>query len=497
MSSISFNLIPNLLLTPGAYIEYDSSRAVQGLAALPNRVLLIGNRTSGGSVAEAVLVQITRASDGQAMFGANSQLSRMVEKFKGASKFTEVWAVALDDAGTAATKTLTVSGTATSTGTLYVWIHGERIPVEIASGDDQDAAATKIGDAITAHAATKNLLFTETVVDEVVTLTATQQGAFTQDLDVRMNYEISAIERDALPAGISVVVADGVSGASNPDVTTALAVTGGLWFTKIVLGYSDSTNVAATEAYLEDKFGPLEQEDGMLYVGKNGAYSALTTYGGGRNSKLSSVMHVGGVAGNSPTPEFEMAAVVAAVDSNEPDPARPRQTLHLPGVLPPARDDLFDQSERNLLLQNGISTFTVDQSGKVYIERLITTYQTNAAGVADTTFLNVNTLHTLMALRYTLRVRITTKYPRHKLADDGTNYGPGQAIVTPQIIKAEVLGIFGEWELNGWVEDFEQFSEELVVARNTSDADRVDVLLGPNLINQFRVFAGQIQFIVN
>jgi phage tail sheath gpL-like len=165
-------------------------------------------------------------------------------------------------------------------------------------------------------------------------------------------------------------------------------------------------------------------------------------------------------------------------------------------VLAPSKVDVFDQSENNLLLQTGISTFKVDQSGRVSIERLITTYQTNASAVADTTFLNVTTMHTLAALRYTLASKIQTKYARYKLGDDGGNYGVGQPIVTPITIKSEVLSIFGEWELNGWVEDFEQFSDELIVERNSSDRDRLDARLGPNLINQFRVFAGQIQFIV-
>ena len=110
--------------------------------------------------------------------------------------------------------------------------------------------------------------------------------------------------------------------------------------------------------------------------------------------------------------------------------------------------------------------------------------------------MNLTTMHTLAALRYTLNLRITQKYPRHKLVDNGSNYGVGQAVVTPGIIRAEILAIFGEWELEAWVEDLTQFAEELIVERNASDRDRLDARLGPNLANQFRIFAGQIQFIV-
>ena len=55
------------------------------------------------------------------------------------------------------------------------------------------------------------------------------------------------------------------------------------------------------------------------------------------------------------------------------------------------------------------------------------------------------------------RHAITTKYPRHKLANDGTRFGPGQAIVTPGIIKAELVAQYRHDEWNGLVEDTRNF----------------------------------------
>ena len=46
------------------------------------------------------------------------------------------------------------------------------------------------------------------------------------------------------------------------------------------------------------------------------------------------------------------------------------------------------------------------------------------------------------------------------------------------------------------MENFTQFADELIVERNANDRDRIDVLAGPNLINQFRIFAEQIRFIL-
>jgi phage tail sheath gpL-like len=185
---------------------------------------------------------------------------------------------------------------------------------------------------------------------------------------------------------------------------------------------------------------------------------------------------------------------VGAVDAYEPDPARPRQTLALPGLLPPATDQRFTLSERNILLHDGISTFMVDQGGNVAIERLVTTYQTNAFGVEDISYLDVETMRTLAFLRYSVRTRIALRFPRCKLASDGARFGAGQPIVTPKDIRNELIALFRQWEDAGLAENIDQFKTDLLVERNASDPNRVDALIPPDVVNQFRVFAAAVQF---
>ena len=47
----------------------------------------------------------------------------------------------------------------------------------------------------------------------------------------------------------------------------------------------------------------------------------------------------------------------------------------------------------------------------------------------------------------------------------------------------------------GWVENFDQFAEELVVERNQSDPNRMDFLLPPDLMNNFLVSAAKMSFL--
>ena len=92
---------------------------------------------------------------------------------------------------------------------------------------------------------------------------------------------------------------------------------------------------------------------------------------------------------------------------------------------------------------------------------------------------------------------ITQKYPRHKLANDGTRFGPGQAIVTPSVIRGELIAEYAAMEYEGLVENAELFAKYLIVERNASNPNRLDVLLPPDLVNQLRIFAMLNQFRLN
>ena len=128
------------------------------------------------------------------------------------------------------------------------------------------------------------------------------------------------------------------------------------------------------------------------------------------------------------------------------------------------------------------------------IERAITTYQVNSFGVADTSYLDSETLHTLAYIIRRLKSVITSKFARYKLADDGTKFGAGQAIVTPSIIKGEILAEYAKLEAEGIVENLDAFKKALIVERSAKDPNRINVLLPPDLVNQLRVFATLVQF---
>jgi phage tail sheath gpL-like len=325
-----------------------------------------------------------------------------------------------------------------------------------------------------------------------VTLHARNSGTNGNSIDVRTNF----VYGDETPAGVTLAITEPTGGTSAPTLTSLIAAMGDVWYHVIAHPYTDATSLTAIEAELARRYGPMIMEDGVAITSASGSLNTLTTLGDTRNSKHSVIF---AQPGDSPLTEpsvfaSSVAGVVAYYAAI--DPARPLQTLEIKGLVQPAESDLFTNSERNLLLFDGIATTRAGADGVVQIERAITTYQVSAGGAPDTAFLDLSTVMTLMYARYSFRVRVANRYPRHKLANDGTRFGSGQAVMTPKLMRAECCGWFRELESIGLLEGFDQFKADLVVERNAIDPNRLDVLLSPNLINQFIVCAAKIQFLL-
>ncbi len=483
-----FDTIPDGILVPGYYAEFSNRLAVTGVVNLPRRILLVGQRLSAGTVEEGVLTRIYDGPTADGLFGRGSPLAEMARAAKKANRFTEMWAIALDEAsaGAKAAGNVSFSGTATQAGTLRFRIGGKAVSVGVSVGD----TATEVATAFIAAVQAKTDLAVAAAVngthDYQADLTCKWKGASGNYVDVRLNY----FQGEATPAGIVPTITALSAGATNPDAADAIAAMGPGWFTHIAVQWSDSSTTSAMESELLDRSGPTVQKGGRAFYGVSGTLSAMNTLVSARNSRFSVML----CTGKSPTPPWIDAAIACAVRALEPDPARPSQTLLLTGMDAPAETDRLTFEERNLLLAAGGATFYVDDAGLCRIERLVTTYKTNELSVPDPSYRDVETGETLDAIRFSIGARLKQVYPRHKLADDGTNYGPGQPIVTPSLFKAEILHAYKQMEQLGWVQDYEGFAEELDPVRDETDRSAINAVMGPRLVSGFRISNVQFQF---
>lgn len=483
--ALNLNVIPVNWAVPGAYVGVDGSGAVQGIAPQRKPVLLLGTRLSSGTIAQQVIKPITSASQGGTYFGRGSQLASMISSFIAANSYAELYAMALneDAAGVKATATVTITGPATADGTLsFIW-GGRRRKVGVTKGQ----TATQIAAAIVAaDTADLDSQTTSANVAGVVTATARHKGAYGNDLSIFLNHH----NGDETPAGVGVTITDFASGATDPDAADAVSALGGddLYYT-IVSGWNADANMDALEAELELRWGPIKALPGHLFAAFRGDHTDSVTYGDARNSPFSSVL----ATGLSPTPPWQWASALAAIEVAESDPAIPRQNVKIPGCYPPVSADRFDITERNLLLLDGCATYKV-VSDEPYIERLITTYQENANGQEDASYKDIETMRCLAYFRNAFVSRILTKYPKAKLGNDGEAFSPGQVVMTPKLMRGECLALFDIMNQLAIVEGKKQFETELICERDANNPNQMNVLLPPDFVNQFRITAAVVAF---
>lgn len=483
------------LRVPFVYVEFDPSRAFQGPSILRYKVLLVGGRLAAGLRPELKIDKITSYSQAMSLYGAGSQLARMFKRFFENNRISDVYGCSLADAGSGAkaSGSFVLGGTATADGNFVAYIGGERVSVSVSALTTASQIATALTAAIQGDTEKP---VTAGAVGGTVTCTAKNAGECGNEIDLRINYN----DGEELPAGITCTVngsgTQGVmsGGVNNPTIQSVIDILGDEWYNIICAPYWDATNMTAIEAELADRFGPLRMIDAVYVTSRMGTVGTLSSWGNGKNSPHISVIHSQKV----PCVSSEVAVAYAAqlAKEGQADPARPFQTLELVNILPPVVEDRFTLAENNSLLFDGISTFYTDNGGKVRIQRAITQYQRNSVGAEDIAYLDVNTMLTLMFLRYDFRNQILTKYSRAKLADDGIQVGPGQQVMTPKLGKSEAINIFRGWERLGLAENIDQFKNDLVCVRSTVDPNRLEWILPPDLVNQFRVGAATIQFLL-
>ncbi|WP_197057809.1 phage tail sheath C-terminal domain-containing protein [Sphingomonas sp. Ant H11] len=124
----------------------------------------------------------------------------------------------------------------------------------------------------------------------------------------------------------------------------------------------------------------------------------------------------------------------------------------------------------------------------------MTTYVTNAAGQPDNSYLEIETLFLIVFVLRSLSAMVTAKYSRVKLAADGTRVKPNSNVVMPSTIRADIIALYRDLEDQGYVQKSAEFAAGLVVEKDATNPNRVNVLLPAVLIGQLRTFAVLLQF---
>lgn len=491
--AVSFNTIPagNGIMVPLFYAEIDNSAAFTPANA--NSALLIGQKLSEGKALANKPVAVSSAAMAGTLFGRGSMLYRMVEKFRANDELGTLYCIPLEDAAsaTAASGTVTVSGSASESGTVFLYIGADLVRVGVSAKDEAGTVSNAIAAAINAKG---DLPVTAVASANVVTITARNKGTVGNGILIRKNVK-GMIGGEADIEGLGIEIETMAGGATDPDIEPAIKAMGSEPYEYIANPYSDATTLDAFKELMNDnsgRWGPYQMIYGHVFTTKRGDYNTLLTFGKTRNDQHCTTFALEPTFGS-----WDVEALAAIVARTkvfiDADPARPTQTGALVGITGAPIGERFELTEKNTLLQNGMAT-QKDVSGEVQIERSVTNYRVNKYGESDLSYLDCETLFTSAYIVRYLKGIITSKYGRHKLANDGTNFGPGQAIVTPSIIRGELSVAYRRLERLGIVENAELFDKYLIVERDQDNPNRINTLFPPDYVNQLRIFALLNQF---
>jgi phage tail sheath gpL-like len=488
--------IPGNWKLPLFWAVVDGSMAGNLTESQP--ALLVGQMLAPGVAVPNVPIPIGSAAVAKQQFGAGSMLERMVNRFLAGNPTQQLWCIPVADpvAGQKAAGSVSFAVAGLQSGVLNLYIAGQKVAISVYSTDTAVTIAANLVAAINAMTTLPVVAAVDGTTASKVDLTCRWKGLTGNDIDLRLNY-LGLYGGEATPVGLTPTIVDLTGGAGEPDFTAAISAIASTQFYHLGLPFDDTGSLQAWDA--EYGFGPggrwsyTRQQYGWIYNAHRADYADGLTWGLAHNSAVTTTMII---EPDSPSPVWEWVAGYCAQGAAAllDDPARPLQTLQMPGLLPAPIALRFSQSELNDFVNSGLAVQATAPSGTPMILREALQYQLNSFGQADTAFALLTVLSNLAELLSRMKSAITSKYARVKLAPDGTNFGPGQAIVTPTIVKGELVAEARQAEYDGLMSNVTAFKQNLLVQINDQDPNRLDILWPPQLMGQLRDFDVLAQF---
>ena len=510
---IPFSQIPQTSpFPPLYYVEFDNSNA--GVAGNQPQLDLIVVQTI--NTVPSVPTYVPSALWAANYFGAGSQLALMAAKVYAADPDAQLWALPLADAGgaTAATGSIAFTGPATAGGTLFIMIGAREVQVGIPSGTAASAIATAVVAAVSAYIDPRGMALPVTAaVDGThnyqVDFTARNKGTAGNSIYLGLNFYGSA-GGEALPAGVGATVTAMASGATDPDLAGVAALLGTTAYDFIALpGYTESTQLNEIQTMMSfngGRWGYASQLFGHVWNafksadGNSGA--DLLTFGAARDDPHMSMV---GYETGVPMPSFEVAAgyMSAFAAASKAAPSRPEQTLAVPDMIAAVAGSQFGFATQTALLGTGIALMAPAPGGGASIMMSVTTYQTNAFGQTDRSYLLATTMFQIMYYVRDQKANLTQKYPRAILAADGISFGQQgnfgtdtPSIVTPKVMQAELIAEYARMcpggDLPTIVQDPANYAP--VCQINGTNPNRMDILDDPIMVGGLRMVAVVNQF---
>jgi phage tail sheath gpL-like len=485
--AIPFTQIPDNLLVPGQYQEVDNSPA--GSTGEIKKALIIAYKSAEGTAPAGTPVRVLSDLKAAALFGYGSPAATLAKAFLELNKIEECWVlpVAAPDAATPWQKTFTASVTTVQRGAVAITVNGAKI----------GAAAIAAG--ATAQAATAAIV--ARINSEVwlpVQAEAGADGAFTvKSVAAGTGGNLNAVTIVSEAVGLTVTGGAVTPGTLAADINPLFAALGSVRYNYFVYDFSDADNITALGDELTSRYGAMRQIGGRAFVALSGALGSISDSGtvlaqadAVNNPHIVLVPRM-----ENPQLPGEWAARWCAVACRilADDPAANTYDLTVTGLTSGKE---IDADTRQVLLTAGIATYRIDTTGNVLIERLVTSYTENTDGGRDTSYLDIQVPETVDAVRTYINAEAKKRYKTWKLASTEENFGSGAKVMTAGVFRVFLCELYQEAFIKEkrWCQDFDGYKNSLIVEVKKGSKTWLEYSHQPNLIGQFYIGAGLLQF---
>ena len=149
-------------------------------------------------------------------------------------------------------------------------------------------------------------------------------------------------------------------------------------------------------------------------------------------------------------------------------------------------------TQRNTMVQSGVSTWKANAAGQFCIGKIVTTSQYGPQGQPDATFRDVQKLYQASGGISFIRAALANEQSNKGIAD--VNPGALLAITTTKLIAATVANAYTKLNQQGVFDDPAIFIANLVCARDAVNPDRVNLYTPIITIDPLDVIAANATF---
>lgn len=458
-------------------VSVDNVQFQPAAENVPRKILIIGTYDPlKTSVVDEVPVQVFSAEDAGDQFGFGFMVHRLAQKAFEGGQGIPVYIQPQSEAGTQATGDFDYTGsTGVLAGTIYLYIAGDVVEVAVSDADSEDDLATNTVAAINAIKELPVTAAVNGITTAQVDLTVKSEGPEGDNVSIAFNLNAG----QALPSGVTVAITAMSSGATNPDISTALDGLGTGddanedFYTDVVHGYGvDSTVLdaistyvgegdTATGLYSKTVSRPFRVLTGDVTAGTAGLTALQAVADARKTDRANGVI----VVPDSESHPSEIAALAIGhmARINQERAAQHYVDILMEGIWPGDKGSdrwTSDYDNRDTAVKGGISPTRV-KSGDVYLQNVVTFYRPDSVPVDSNGYremANISKLQNMMDSMRTMfeqekwqGISIVTDVTKVKSTTDREKARDVDSV------KDDLVALYNAWGAKAWIAEA-QFS---------------------------------------